>query len=274
MPRVFNKHHGKAPATAVYVGRPSAWGNPFSHLEGTTAEWRVASREEAVSRYRQWIVSRLDAEPGLRDQLRSELAGRDLVCWCSPKACHADVLLEIANPVASTRNSPSTNRVYAGIGSRETPQGVLETMRTIGSYLARRGWTLRSGGAEGADSAFEEGARAAGGECEIWVPWRGFNGHSSTLLPSPQAFDLASAHHPAWARLSRGARALHARNGHQVLGEDLATPAAFVACWTKEGKGGGGTGQALRLAKAHAIPIFDLGQPHGLERLRDHLRAP
>ena len=48
--------------------------------------------------------------------------------------------------------------IYTGIGSRETPQQTLATMVVIGKYLAEKGWVLRSGGAEGAVSAFEEGA--------------------------------------------------------------------------------------------------------------------
>lgn len=270
MPQVFNKHHGNAPPSAVYVGRPSEWGNPFSHLDGTSAEWRVADREEAIARYRDWLMARLNAEPALRRRLVSELAGKDLVCWCAPKACHADVLAELAN--AGAVHQPDFRKVYAGIGSRETPVHVLATMRAVAKHLAGLGWTLRSGGADGADSAFEDGARDVGGECEIWLPWPGFNGRTSTLLPSPEAFTLASEHHPAWARLGRGPRALHARNGHQVLGRDLASPVDFIVCWTKDGKRGGGTGQALRLAAAQGIAIFDLGTDDGLERLRAQAR--
>mgnify|MGYP002784156739 CR=1 FL=1 len=162
-------------------------------------------------------------------------------------------------------------RIYAGIGSREAPSDALSKMREIGAFLASRGWTLRSGAAEGSDTAFEAGAIAAGGDVEIWVPWAGFNGHRSTRVPSPEAFALASMHHPAWASLTRGARALHARNCHQVLGADLATPVSMVVCWTKGGGGSGGTGQAIRLGRARGIPIFDLGADCGLRRLREHL---
>jgi SAM-dependent methyltransferase len=70
------------------VGRPTRWGNPFT-VEGTV------TRDEAVARYRSWLAT----QPQLLDEARSRLAGRDLVCWCPPgAACHADVLLEVANP--------------------------------------------------------------------------------------------------------------------------------------------------------------------------------
>jgi hypothetical protein len=50
-----------------------------------------------------------------------------------------------------------------------------------------------------------------------------------------------------------------ARNCYQMLGLDLKTPVEFVICWTPQGKGAGGTGQALRIARDLKIPIYDLG---------------
>jgi hypothetical protein len=146
---------------------------------------------------------------------------------------------------------------YAGIGSRETPADILGVMTDIARTLAEQDYTLRSGAAQGADSAFEAGATKK----EIWLPWLGFNGHTSRLLPSPEAFEVAREFHPAWDRCSRGARALHARNIHQILGPDLNDPVGMVVCWTRNGGRSGGTGQALRLATAYSIPIHDLGLP-------------
>ena len=83
MPRVFNKHHKDAPKDAVFVGRPSKWGNPY-----TIGEHQ--SRETCIDYYRQYIA-------GKHDLIKRELRGKDLVCFCHPKPCHADVLLEIAN---------------------------------------------------------------------------------------------------------------------------------------------------------------------------------
>lgn len=58
---------------------------------------------------------------------------------------------------------------------------------------------------------------------------------------------------------SGGARRLQARNSHQILGWDLNSHSDFVICWTKGGKGNGGTGQAIRIAKDYNIPVFDCG---------------
>ena len=55
------------------------------------------------------------------------------------------------------------------------------------------------------------------------------------------------------------------RNGCQVLGLNLDDPVDAVVCWTKDGKGGGGTGQAIRIAKSRNIPIFDIAIPGKLE---------
>ena len=85
MPKVYNKRDKNIPSGAVYVGRPSKWGNPFKIGEHGT-------REQVIEAYRLWI---LRGNP-LKDKL-SELKGKDLVCWCAPRPCHADVLLELAN---------------------------------------------------------------------------------------------------------------------------------------------------------------------------------
>lgn len=150
---------------------------------------------------------------------------------------------------------------YAGIGSRETPAPVLQQMENIGHKLALRDHVLRSGGAGGADSAFERGAHSANvaGTCEIYLPWKGFNNHHSPLhIVSNEALEMAGNLHPAWERCSQGARKLHARNCYQILGQGLNEPVSFVVCWTVGGRRGGGTGQALRLAEQREIKIYDL----------------
>jgi hypothetical protein len=83
--------HCKRESFDIYVGRPSKWGNPFSHKEGTTAEYKVLTREEAVAKYREWIRT----QPHLMESL-SELKGKTLGCWCAPKLCHGGVLAELA----------------------------------------------------------------------------------------------------------------------------------------------------------------------------------
>jgi hypothetical protein len=77
----------------VYIGRPSPYGNPFSHKPGTLAKFQVANREEAIARFREWFL----AQPELVARARRELRGKVLGCWCKPAACHGDVIAEIVN---------------------------------------------------------------------------------------------------------------------------------------------------------------------------------
>ena len=186
-----------------------------------------------------------------------------------------------------TRPFLPTVKAYTGIGSRETPSAILQVMETIGHELAAQGWTLRSGCAPGADSAFERGAFDAqllhphAARPELYLPWPGFENRRRALVrlerPDPGCYPVAATFHPAWERLSDGAKALHARNVHQVFGPDPThrpfIPSRFVICWTPEGKGGGGTGQALRIAKHYNIPIFDLAREADYDRVTGGLFA-
>ncbi len=161
---------------------------------------------------------------------------------------------------------------YTGIGSRETPPEWRQWMCNIAFYLAPRGWTLRSGGADGADAAFEEGCDAINGAKEIYLPWKGFNRNPSPRYAhifGEEAERIASIYHPAWHRLSMGARKLHARNVFQVRGETLDEPSKFVLCWTKNGADVGGTRTAIVLARSYGIPVFNMGAADGWEKFRN-----
>jgi len=135
---------------------------------------------------------------------------------------------------------------YAGIGARKTPASVQIQMQSIARSFDARGFLLRSGGAGGGDTAFQTGL-LNGDHCEIWRPE-----HST-----PDAYDLAAKYHPAWEKCSAIAQALHARNGLIMLGRNLNDPVDFVVCWTPGGAITGGTGQALRIAEAYQIPVFN-----------------
>ena len=78
---------------------------------------------------------------------------------------------------------------YAGVGSRETPQDVLKIMWKIGKHLADKGYTLRSGGARGADAAFENGCDSVMGSKEIFYA----NNNKGTLDAICSAIGIASA---------------------------------------------------------------------------------
>lgn len=92
IPRVLNKYtddvHG-----AVYIGRPSYWGNPF--VVGVHGE-----RGECIAKYEDWLLS----QPVKVGAVKKYLKGKDLYCYCAPKACHGDVLLRIANEAPQDRS--------------------------------------------------------------------------------------------------------------------------------------------------------------------------
>lgn len=147
---------------------------------------------------------------------------------------------------------------YTGIGSRSTPVDVLTQMTRIASNLELSGFILRSGGADGADSAFEAGVKDPQHK-KIFLPWREFNGNKSLDYGvNHDALTMARHYHPAWHRCSPAAQKFHARNCYQVLGRDLNTPSKFVMCWTPGARITGGTGQALRIAMDFNIPIINM----------------
>jgi hypothetical protein len=85
MCRVLNKHKAGIPASAVYIGRGSKWGNPFRI--GPDGE-----RAAVIANYEHWLCHQHDLLRAL-----DELRGRDLVCFCAPLGCHGDLLLRLAN---------------------------------------------------------------------------------------------------------------------------------------------------------------------------------
>jgi hypothetical protein len=84
MPQVFHVNQRTKHPGAVFIGRPSKWGNPY-------VIGRDGTRLEVIEKYKSWLLnSDLLAEV-------MELKGKDLLCFCAPEPCHGDVLLELAN---------------------------------------------------------------------------------------------------------------------------------------------------------------------------------
>ena len=84
MPKVFSRRRPhEIPTGAIYVGRPTVWGNPFSK----------GSKEKNIADFREYAEKRNEREL----EWLKPLQGKDLVCWCKPSDCHGDVLIELAN---------------------------------------------------------------------------------------------------------------------------------------------------------------------------------
>ncbi len=145
----------------------------------------------------------------------------------------------------------NTKKYYSGVGSRKTPQHVRFRMEEIAKKLEKKSYILRSGGAKGADSAFERGVsnpknkeifRPA--DCEPWC--------------LEMVAKYVPSNRPPLERMQPYIQNLLGRNMKQLLGNDGKTPVEFVVCYTEDGKDSGGTGYAIRAAKDNNIPIYNL----------------
>lgn len=158
------------------------------------------------------------------------------------------------------------NMIYAGIGSRETPIDIQREMTLIATWLESRGYTLRSGGAEGADLAFEAGVK---NKKEI------FKRIAATDLTRAIAREI----HPKPEALKIYTLDLMARNTNQIFGKDLNLPVDFVITWTRDGMTKytersiktGGTGQAIEMASRKGIPVINMKDTNWMAKLKNLL---
>ena len=156
---------------------------------------------------------------------------------------------------------------YTGIGSRKTPQEILEFMTQIAKHLDHLGYHLRSGGAKGADTAFSKGS----------TNYTIFTADQATS----EAMQIAQKYHKAWDKMGDYAKKLHARNTFQVLGINLNNPSKFLICWTPDGAEThsersiqtGGTGTAISIADKWDIKIYNLALPHAKKHWEKVLSA-
>jgi hypothetical protein len=86
--------HCKKEAHDVYIGRPSIWGNPFTHDKKNVRRGMilVESREKAIELYEIYVRDKVERKELLD---LKEIAGKTLGCWCAPKSCHGDVLVKL-----------------------------------------------------------------------------------------------------------------------------------------------------------------------------------
>jgi alkylated DNA repair dioxygenase AlkB len=185
------------------------------------------------------------------------------------------------------KSSVST-MTYAGIGSRQTPQEVLNKMTEIAKYLDGLGYTLQTGftfkdkntglDEEGADKAFSDGA-----ENKILFGPSGIrktvNGETSLDTYNPnvttKSTDVVKEVHPAPEKLSPGALKLMARNTNQIFGKNLDSTVDFVIFYAPETNNPlrpkGGTGQAVEMARRKGIPTINLANSNWREDLKTTL---
>jgi hypothetical protein len=151
---------------------------------------------------------------------------------------------------------------YTGVGSTQLPEEWEPKLRWIGQRLARAGYTLRSGRAKGADTAFETGCDIEKGRKEIFLPYD---------VPD-WAYEMVQEFVPLtydWRSFKEFTKTLLARDMQQVLGRDGDSPSEFLVCYVREGaKYCGGTGYAIRCARYHTIPVYNLRHESACERFK------
>ncbi len=183
--------------------------------------------------------------------------------------------------------SATPTMTYAGIGSRETPQEILDLMTKAAEYLDGLGYTLRSGAADGADTAFEKGATKKeifkgfdpAGETEVKI--------AHEIHPDLKGAMNASKNKKIKAKLAEGAtqqeaeksgersawavQNLMARNTNQVFGKNLDSSVDFVLFYAKETdnplRPKGGTGQAVEMARRKGIPTINMADANWRDQL-------
>lgn len=86
--------HCKKDNYDIYIGRGSIYGNPFTHIKNkkTKAEFIVSTRADAITAYKNWVLT----QPQIINNLEF-LRGKRLGCFCAPKSCHGDILIELLN---------------------------------------------------------------------------------------------------------------------------------------------------------------------------------
>jgi hypothetical protein len=163
-------------------------------------------------------------------------------------------------PPTSDKTITSNKMIVTGIGSREASPAICEQMTEIGTFVREQGWSGRSGHAIGCDIAFASGAKEA---CDVYLPWNTYNKEfpmtGKPIVPpmNDETWKIVSSIEPGRS-ITAGVKKIKSRNVNQVLGENLDMPSDAIVCWTKGGADVGGTAFAIKLARQHGIPVFNL----------------
>lgn len=171
-----------------------------------------------------------------------------------------------------------TEKRFAGIGSRRTPEDMLTMMYNICQLLGKDGYTCDTGACIGPDQKCAEGTLVGGGNVHLYLPWRTYELEwadkmretyharmKHTILDERYHLDAMESVklHPKYGILKHSYKLLHGRNYLIIHPEK---PVEFILCWTPGGLIDGGTGQALRIAERYGIKVYNLGDLVVLDR--------
>jgi hypothetical protein len=176
-----------------------------------------------------------------------------------------------------TSSASTRTKRAAGIGSRQTPKYILDWMAEMGAELVRQGWTVVSGNADGADSAWARGANSVDpAKLELWLAWKTKRGlvegndvRVFCELPKEEQeryIDIVRKLHPAWQYVSDNAALLLGRNAKII--EKVEVVFGYTPF-----KDRGGTMMGYKLAEQWDIPHFDVAEAELRQKLLENLRA-
>ena len=266
-PQVHNKHANTAPTNAVYIGRPSKWGNPF-------VIGKDGSREEVITKHRDWILGNAE----LLSQI-DELKGKDLVCYCAPQACHGDTLMELANNKKET-TMPKGKFIIAGTGTRQLINEPQEYRHKVLNYLVEllEGAKIKygaenvqviSGMAEGFDEALARAAVIAEVPFIAAAPNAGYVNY---YWGAPSALKKTKGSRTGSSRLKAGldllAKAVQVvnvckgiygedgRHANYIRNEWMADRASVV--WVYNPNNAGGTQHCVDYCNKTGVPMFNI----------------
>lgn len=179
-------------------------------------------------------------------------------------------------------------KYYTGVGSRNLTPSQLSLLEEIGKVMASKGFTLRSGGADGADIAFQKGACSVNPtKTEIWIPWKTFNNLPLSQESLSQANYVTISQEqtekagqwlcdtgimPWWSNCKQSVQKLHSRNVHQVVGRGkdeetssgncssatLSKVCIYAAEEDEKGNVKGGTRTAVMASRFLNIPTYNI----------------
>ena len=159
----------------------------------------------------------------------------------------------------------ANEKFVTGVGSRKVAGEGKDRIIEIAQLLDKAGYSLRSGGADGCDTLFEQ--NMPNSKKYIYLPWKGFNKNTSELCTvTDEAKKMAATVHPKYWALGIGPQKLHARNVYQVLGQNMDKPSDLLVCWTEDGCNSeksssistGGTRTAIVLAERNQVPVYNV----------------
>jgi hypothetical protein len=174
------------------------------------------------------------------------------------------------------QEEPYLYKPYAATGNKEMPESFKPQVQRIGRNLEKAGYILRTGGMEGLEDVIEKSVT----KLELHLPFKDFDGKQSKFTyTSDFVKGVAKMFHTSFDTLKPVVQTFLAKNVRLVLGKEGKSPAMFLIVWTEDGTEKaiektfktGNSGNAIAIADAIGIPVFNLVRPDAEHRLYTYI---